>query len=195
MVCLQCGDSFAKDELKNGELCPSCERVYDDPPPYGQVAKISLPEVNKYVSAIQSHLAENTNSKRLNTSLGICFIRLKLYDKALPFFEKAMEDNYEDPYSYFYAAVCLLKGKKAFVSTRPEIDKMEAYLKAAADLDTKGIFYYFMAYIKYDYFSRKAFKTNPTWQEVLASATEAKVSEDDVAEFYRLTGVERPNCL
>jgi len=97
-------------------------------------------------------LTETPNDKQLNGALGICFLKLKLHDKALPFFEKAMEDNFADPNPYYYAAVCLLKGKKAFLAMRPEIDAMERYLEAAINLEPKGIFYYFRAYIKYDYY-------------------------------------------
>jgi hypothetical protein len=112
----------------------------------------------------------------------------------LPFFEKAIEDNFSDPNPYYYAAICLLKGKKAFLAMRPEIDTMEKYLDAAISLDPRGIFYYFKAYIKYDYYSRKSFRTSPTWQEALTSAKKTGVSANDIAEFYQLTGVERPNC-
>jgi tetratricopeptide (TPR) repeat protein len=127
--------------------------------------------------------------------LGFCFLKLKLYAKALPFFEKAMEDNFTDPNPYFYAAVCILNGKKAFLAMRPEIDSMEKYLDTAISLEPKGIFYYFKAYIKYDYYSRKAFKTCPTWQEALANAQSAGGSAEDIEEFYQTTGVERPACL
>lgn len=59
----------------------------------------------------------------------MCYLMLKLYDKALPAFEKAMEDNFDNSETFFYAAVCLLKGRKAFLLTRPEIDKIEEYNK------------------------------------------------------------------
>ena len=159
------------------------------------MAAMPQPQVNKYISTIQTLLAENPNEKKLNSALGICFLKLKLYDKALPYFEKAMEDNFSDPMLYYYASVCFLKGKKAYLAMRPEINAIEKYLEAAISLDPKGILYYFRAYIKYDYFSRKAYKTSPTWQEALKDAQRAGVSGEDIAEFYRLTGVERPGCL
>jgi tetratricopeptide (TPR) repeat protein len=192
--CQQCGDSYGADKLINGEICPTCDKPYQIKN-YKTVAAMPPPQVNKYIAAIQTQLAANPGDKQLNGSLGICFLKLKLHDKALPFFEKAMEDNFSDPLPYFYAAVCLLKGKKAFLAMRPEIDKMESYLNAAIDLEPRGIFYYFHAYIKYDYYNRKCFKTSPTWQEVLANARNAGIDEDDVSEFYQLTGIERPDCL
>ena len=196
--CKSCGEVFTDDQLK-GEICPTCDKPLDHVPyqicEVKDLAKASPPQVNKIIASIQKELAQNPNDKGSNGAMGICFLKLKLYEKALPFFEKAMEDNFSDPNPYYYAAICLLKGKKAFVAMRPEIDAMEKYLDAAISLDPKGIFYYFKAYIKFDYFSRKFFKTSPTWEEALASANGAGVSADDIAEFFQLTGVERPNCL
>ena len=153
------------------------------------------PQINKYITTMQTQLTDNPRDRQLNGSLGICFLSLKLYEKALPFFEKAIEDNFSDPNLYFYASVCLLMGKKAFLAMRPEIDTIEKYLEAAISLDPKGIFYYFRAYIKYDYFCRKSYKTSPTWQEALAHAHKTGISDGDILEFYKLTGVERPHCM
>ena len=61
----------------------------------------------------------------------------------------------DQPDVFFYAAVSLLKGQKAFVAPRAAIDKCLEYLNAALMIEPKGIYQYFLAYIKYDYFSRK----------------------------------------
>jgi tetratricopeptide (TPR) repeat protein len=192
--CQQCGDSYEEEKLIDSEICPTCDKPYQIKN-YKTIAAMSQPQVNKYILTIQTQLAMTPNDKKLNSALGICFLKLKLYDKALPFFEKAMEDNISDPFPYYYAAICLLKGKKAFLAVRAEIDAMEKYLNAAISLSELGIFHYFRAYIKYDYFSRKAFKTYPTWQEVLENSKEAGVLAEDINEFYQLTGVERSNGL
>jgi hypothetical protein len=88
-----------------------------------------------------------------------------------------------------------LKGKKAFIAMRPEIDSIERYLDTAISLEARGIFYYFQAYIKYDYYSRKFLKTSPAWQELLENAKNAGTGAEEIAEFYQLLNVERPNCL
>jgi tetratricopeptide (TPR) repeat protein len=192
--CQQCKHTFTEDQVVSEGLCPACDLPYNIKN-YKTVSSMPLPQVNKYISTIQTQIAENPQDKMLNSSLGICFLKLKLYDKALPKFELAMEDNYSDPAPYFYAAICLLKGKKAFLAMRPEIDKIESYLDAAISLDPRGIFYYFRSYIRYDYFSRKSYKVTPVWQEFLQNANNAGVSQDDITEFYQICGVERPDCL
>ena len=122
----------------------------------------------------------------------MCYLKLKLYDKALPAFELAMEDNFDNSETFFYAAVCLLKGKKPFLAMRPEIDKIVEYINAALMIEPRGIYYYFLAYIKYDYFNRKFFKTSPTYQEALAMAEQAGYSPFDTEQLFAILGVERP---
>lgn len=160
---------------------------------FNSVYNMPMPEINKYAGTYKKALSENPDDKELNNSIAISYLKLKLYDKALQAFEKAMEDNFDNSETFFYAAVCSLKGKKPFVTLRPEIDKIEEYIQAALMIEPRGIYYYFLAYIKYDYFSRKFFKTSPTYQEALAMAEQAGYSEYDVKQLFGILGVEKPN--
>jgi hypothetical protein len=76
-----------------------------------------------------------------------------------------MEENFEDSTPFFYAAICLLKRQKAFLQTRPIIDKIMEYVNAALMIEQRAIYYYFLAYIKNDYFARKHLNSPPSFQE------------------------------
>lgn len=160
---------------------------------FNSVYSMPMPEVNKFAGAYRQALAENPDNQELNNSVAMCYLKLKLYDKALPAFEKAMEDNFDNSETFFYAAVCLLKGRKAFLLTRPEIDKIEEYINAAIMIEPRGVYYYLLAYIKYDYFNRKFFKTSPTYQEALEIAQQQGYSPFDAEQLFGILGVERPN--
>jgi len=147
---------------------------------------------NMKMSELKKDLDTNPDSQKANYSIAMCYWNLKLYDKALPAFEKALEDNFENSESLFYAAVCLLKGKKAFVTLRTDIDKAQEYINAALMIEPRGIYHYFLAYIKYDYFERKCLNTSPTWKETLQTATDAGVSEADVEQLFAVLGVAKP---
>ena len=125
----------------------------------------------------------------------MCYLKLKMYDKALAAFEKAIEDYFDDSETYFYAAVCLLNGKKAFLNQRPTIDKVLEYINAALMIEPKGIYYYYLAYIKYDYFERKHFRTSPNYQEALQMAVDAGLSDYDIEQLFAILGVARPDCI
>lgn len=159
---------------------------------FNSVHDMPLPEVNKYANAYRKALSDNPDNTELNKSIAMCYLKLKLYDKALPAFEKALEDNFDDSEIYFYAAICLLRGKKAFVAQRTDINRAIEFLDAANMIEPKGIYYYFLSYIKYDFFERKYLNTSPNYQECLSIANSYGVSEYDIGNLFLILGVQRP---
>lgn len=162
---------------------------------FNSVYSMPMPEVNKYAGTYRKALVENPDNVALNKSIAMCYLKLKMYDKALSAFEKAIEDNFDDSEVYFYAAICLLNGKKAFLTQRPTIDKILEYINAALMIEPKGIYYYYLAYIKYDYFERKHFRTSPNFAEALQTAQTAGLSAYDIEQLYSILNVPRPECL
>ena len=154
-----------------------------------------MPEVNKYANEYRKALNDNPDDKDLNTSIAMCYLKLKLYDKALLAFEKAIEDNFDNSETFFYAAICLLHGNKAFLAKRPDIDKIEEYINAALMIEPKGVYYYFWAYIKQDYFNRKFFNTQPTYQEALQLSVDNGISEFDKEQLFSILAVPKPDCI
>lgn len=176
------------------QTCPQCFRPIIIST-FNSVSSMSPLEINKRASAYRKAMVGNPNNKDLNMSIAFCYLKLKLYDKALPCFEKAIEDNFDNSEVYFYAAITLLKGKKAFVTSRADINKAEEYLNAAIMIEPKGIYYYFLAYIKYDYFNRKYLNTTPTYQVALKAAKDIGLSQTDVQQLYEILSVDKPSCL
>lgn len=162
---------------------------------FNSVYGMTMPEVNKYAGAYRKALAENPDNGLINKSIAMCYLKLRMLDKALPAFEKAIEENFDDSESYFYAACCTLGGKKAFLNQRPAIDQALEYINAALMIEPRGIYYYFMAYIKYDYFERKHFRTSPNYVDCLLMARDAGLSETDVQMLYSVLNVPRPDVL
>lgn len=154
-----------------------------------------MPEINKYAGAYRKKLAEEPENQELNNAIAMCYLKLKLYDRALPAFEKAMEDNFDNSETFFYAAICLLQGKKAFLQQRPTIDKILEYIDAAIMIEPRGIYYYFLAYIKFDYFARKNLNVSPNYRELLSAANSEGLSDYDVEQLYSILGVPRPTGL
>ena len=150
----------------------------------------------EYVATCKEALQKEPGAKDLNTSIAMCYLTQGLHDEALGAFKKAIEANFDNSETLFYAAICLLKGKKAFLAQRPEINKIEEYINAALMIEpNKGIYHYFWAYIKYDYFERKSLNTTPTWREALAKAKASGLSPTDVEQLYGILGVPRPEVL
>lgn len=159
---------------------------------FNSVVDMSLLDVNKYTSSYKKDLVDNPDNTMLNGSIAMCYLKLKMYDKAAEHFNKAIEDNFDNSEFYLYFAVCLLRGKKAFLAKKEDIDKIEEYINAAIMIEPRGIYYYFLAYIKQDFYERKFLNTSPNYLECLAMAEQFGVSVFDKDMIFDLLGVSKP---
>ena len=163
---------------------------------FEQVLSMNPSALNERVSMYERQLKEAPNDAKLNASLGFVYLKLKLYDQALEVFEKAIFTQSNNPEVYFWAGVSKLKGKKAYLTPRVDIDKAEAYVNAALQLNpNKGIYYYFMAYIRYDHHHRKCYKASPNYVQYFNAAKKCGVTLGEVNNLYSVMGVTRPDVL
>lgn len=156
---------------------------------FNSVASMSMPELNRYVGSYKREIDSNGENDAINQSIAMCYLKLKQYKMAGKYLQKAMEDNFDDSENYFYAAVCLLEGKKAFLTTRTVINQIETYINDAISIEDKGVYYYFWAYIKYDYYKRKSFRTTPDYTECLNHAIQCGLSRMDAEQLFDILGV------
>jgi len=182
--CPGCGASVAPD-IKKCEYCGNPVIIHS----IGAINTFNPLQLNKYALSYRKQLANNADDKELYRSMGICYLKLKLYDKANEAFARAVEDNFDDADSYFYAAVCLLKGKKAFVAPRTDINKAVEYINAANMIAPNPVYSLMLAYIKKDYFERKALAVSPSWSEELLTAKSMGATEADAKALADLLGV------
>jgi tetratricopeptide (TPR) repeat protein len=190
MKCPNCGDAVDTSQ----KICKSCKQPIVIST-FNSVYTMPMPLVNKAAGAYRGVLAQDPMNSEINASIAFCFLKLKMYDKAAEAFEKAVVDNFDNSEIFFYAAVSLLGGKKAFLAQRPTIDKSIEYINAANMIEPKGIYDYLLSYIKYDYFFRKHFMTSPTYDEMLSQAVQTGLSDYDVQQLHEILGVERPSEL
>lgn len=190
LECPGCGKAITLDTKQ----CPQCYRniVIST---FNSISGMAPIEIHKQANSYRKAMVHHPDDKTLNMSIAFCYLKLKLYDKAIPCFEKAIEDNFDNSETYFYAAVALLKGKKAFLSPRSVIDRIEEYIQAAIMIEPKAIYHYFWAYIRYDHHFRKSYRMNPNYQQLLFQARQIGLSSNDIRELYAILGVERPNVL
>ena len=181
--CPNCGASITT-QTKKCDYCRSDIMIKS----FRALSNMPLPQVNKYMASYRAAAAEHPHHNDVNTSIGMCYLKLKKYDQAIEAFEKAQADNFEDATPFFYAAVARLKGRKPFLCSRPEIDAMETDVNAALSIDPKAEQYYFLSYIGRDYFKRKFLKHSPAWEDLMNEAVNNGLSPADVEEFHAMTG-------
>jgi tetratricopeptide (TPR) repeat protein len=159
---------------------------------FNSVQDMSFGDLNKYANSYRKSLSENPSNPEINGSLGMCYLKLNLYNNAVKAFARAVENDVNNSEIYFYAAISLLDGKKAFLTQRSVIDQVEQYVNAATALEPRGIYFYFLAYIKYDYFFRKKFNTIPSYEDFLETAAEVGLSENDKMQLFDILKVSKP---
>ena len=160
---------------------------------FSDIQSFSPLDLTKYKAQNSGLLGKYPDNDGLNMSQAMSLLKLKLYDDAFPYFQKA-QISFESE-TFYYAAVCLLKGKKAYLTPRTDIDKIQEYLNAAIMIEPKGIYYYFLAYIKYDYFERKGFNKTPNWEETLQTAIQSGLPTAAITQLFEVLQVEIPECL
>ena len=181
--CPNCGASITT-QTKQCEYCFQDILVQS----FKSLATMPMPQVNKRMLSYRTAAAEHPDNKELNTSIGLCFLRLKKYDQAIEYFEKAQAENFDDSTPFYYSAVARLQGKKPFLHTRQEIDKMMEDIQAAMDIEPTPVQYYFLSYIKRDYFKRKFLNVTPTWEECMQEAVDNGMTPQDVVDFHQMVG-------
>lgn len=190
LKCSGCGFALTPSNVE----CPRCGNAITITS-FNSVYAQDLPTISKLSRALDKELREGTSPELgsdMKFTIGGCYLKLKLYDKALQRFEEAIEENFDNPEASFYAAVSLLKGKKAFLTPMADIKKAIEYVNAALMVEERGVFHYFLAYIKYDFYARKFLRVSPDWREELALAQSTNLSPTDCDMLFDILGVQRP---
>ena len=189
VITLQCPGCGSRVSIEQ-ECCEFCHGPIAISS-FNSVSSMSPLQANKYASAYRESLKEDPDNKSLNTAVAMCYLKLRMYDEAYAAFSKAIVDNFDNSETYFYAAICLLKGRKAFLLNRQEIDKILELMNAATMIEERGIYFYFLAYIKYDYFKRKFLNTSPSYKDYLVKAKARGCSSLDIDTMFGVMGVDK----
>lgn len=136
--------------------------------------------ITKYIEAYKKAIAENGLDLKAKKALGICYMKLGMYDFANKQFEAMIQDDIDDADIYLYSAVCLLKGKRPFLTPLTVIREIETRLEAASIISPgSSSYYYAQALIKDDYYKRKFLKASPSAEQLYEEANSYNLSDLD----------------
>ena len=188
--CPGCGHPLKSDEAR----CEYCGRPIEITS-FSEAESLSVEDLKKHISLYNSIIGQNAHDATAYFSKGICFLKLKLYDNALDCFNKAIEADFSFQDAYFYAAVATLNGKTPFVLSRSQINQAENFLHDAISFNEKGIYFYFAAFIRYDYHNRKSFIVTPDYKDYLLKAKESGVSKTDIENLFTILNLDIEKAL
>ena len=78
LQCPNCGAGVDSSQKK----CNSCRQPIMLSS-FRSAVEMPLPQINKYMGTYRKALVEHPDSVELNVSAGICYLRLKMYDKVV----------------------------------------------------------------------------------------------------------------
>jgi tetratricopeptide (TPR) repeat protein len=190
LTCPGCGDRLAPNQVE----CKYCRKpIYISS--LSDITQFTNVSLSNFVKSYDEIITKDSSDHIAAHSMGMCFLGLKQYDKAIIFFEKAINLDPNSSDSYFFNGISYLKGLKPFVHLRDVIDKIEEQINTALMIEEKAIYYYYLAFIKYDYFSRKFFNTTPDYITALQRAKDKGLNEAEIQNLFSLLQLERPLCL
>lgn len=148
--------------------------------------------MDNYKNMYQDVLKEDPNNGAINSSMGMYLLKVGSYQLALKKFEKAIEEEVDNSETFFWAGVSMLNGKRPFLSQKATIDKAIEYATSASMIENRGIYNYFIAYLKYDFYFLKMLQISPNYQEELAQAIANNVTLEDINILGQVMKVQFP---
>lgn len=185
VVVLECPQCGAPVQV-NSNICNSCfsEYMISSMNDLDALDKMSI---NKYIKAYKE-VSDDHGSAQF--SMGICYLKLGLYDFALKAFEKVIDMLPEDGEVYYYAALALFKGKRPFLAQLSIVKKAIAYLEAALQMEETGKYYYLLYVIQKDFYDMKKLRNQYQSTALLEQAKMHHVSQEEVSSIKTYTCVD-----
>jgi tetratricopeptide (TPR) repeat protein len=91
--------------------------------------------------------------------LGLCYLQLKLYPLAEKSFERSIQIMPENPDTYYYHALAVIRGRALMTLTLAEAEQVLQYAEAATQMDSSRSKYLYLAgLIKADYYERSGMR-------------------------------------
>lgn len=123
--------------------------------------------------------AASTDTSERENALGNILLRLGQHALAAAQFELAIGQNPMCANAYLGRCLALMGGKRPFLLPRKSIDQVLCDIESAHQIEANPIYKFVAAYVRYDYFFLKGFRTSPTYQEELALAKGAARGDID----------------
>lgn len=176
------------------EYLPECIdkiRIYEGVTAYNEYFGAAMERV---CSLLISKPAQDVD-RSVGEASGKRFLEMKLYDKAISCLESEISNDTMNSELYFYLSVALLRGKRPFLSSKADIQRIEGYMETAIAMQEKSMYYCFCSYIKYDFYSNKHLKTDLNYVVLYEIAKTLGLTYSDVQELFALLKTNKPDWM
>lgn len=188
-TCSQCGWSFDTEALQKN-TCKKCRSAILVTS-VAYLEKFDKPAIQKYIAQYTQALKADPQGRDALLAIGICYLKLGLFDLADRFLRQLIDTHAADPSGYYYRGICILKGKRPRTASLPVIREAEQLIGTALELDpANGRYDVLLAAIRHDYYVLNGMRVpDPTPEDLVASAEAKHVDQLEVEQIFGLIKV------
>lgn len=188
-VCSQCGWPFDIEALKSN-TCKKC-RAAILVTSIALLERFDAPAIKRYIERYTQTLAENPQDRDALLGVGICYLKLGLFDLADRFLAKLIDHHPVDPDGYGYRAICLLRGKRPRTASLPVIREADRLIGTAVELAPgDGRYEILLAALRHDYYVINGMRVPfPDPDDLVARAESKYIDALEIAQLLRLMKV------
>lgn len=188
-TCSQCGWSFDVEALR-ANTCKKCRSAILVTS-VAYLEKFEKPAIQQYIAQYTQALKVDPQERDALLAVGICYLKLGLFELADRFLRHLIDAHPADPSGYYYRGICILKGKRPRTASLPIIREAEQLIGTALELDpANGRYDVLLAAIRHDYYVLNGMRVpDPAPEDLVASAEAKHVDRLEVEQIFGLIKV------
>lgn len=151
-ICTQCGWAFDAEALAFN-ACKKCRSAILITS-VAFLEKFERPAIQKYVVRYSEVLKKDPDDRDALISLGVCYLKLELFDLAERFLDRLLSSHPDDASGYYYKAICRFRGRRPRTSSLNLVREAERLLETAMALEpVNGRYDLLLAAVRHDYYA------------------------------------------
>jgi hypothetical protein len=173
------------------DVDPETFILTDSVPSIAHLANYDKSAIQKLVAQYTLTLKKDPQDRDALLALGVCYLKLGLFDLSDRFIRQMIDAHPADPSGYYYRAICVLKGKRPRTASLPVIREAEQLIGTALELDpSNGCYDALLAAVRHDYYVLNGMRAPvPVPEELIARAGAKHVDVLEVEQIFTLMKV------
>ncbi|HUZ93623.1 MAG TPA: tetratricopeptide repeat protein [Edaphobacter sp.] len=188
-TCPQCGWTFDIEALQ-ANTCKKCRSAILITS-VAYLEKFDRPAIQKYIARNSEILKGDAEDQDALLSMGLCYLRLGLYETADKYLGRLIDAHPEVASGYYYKAIGCMKGRRPRVLTLNTVRTAEQLLLTAMTLEPdNGRHDAVLAAMRHDYYVVNGLRVpNPSPAELLEGARGKHFDRNEIAQGLALMSI------
>ena len=188
-TCPQCGWTFDTEALQ-ANACKKCRSALLITS-VAYLEKFARPAIQKYIARNSEVLKRDPEDQDALLCIGLCYLRLGLYEMGEKFLARLIEAHPEAGSGYYYKAIGSMRGRRPRILTLNTIRAAEILLLTAMTLEPdNGRHDIILAAMRQDYYVMNGLRVpQPTPAELVEGAQGKHLDRNEIAQGLALMSI------